>query len=131
MEKDLTSVATANGKKGRRKDYRFATEDELRAVMNTIAPEDLDTTSELFRSLPAELQYELVGDLRIQSRMTSYKRLQSMLATAPTPIDFSRAQVAGLKTRNDLTQKVLTVTDEIGKANIKVPIRVAGERNKE
>ncbi|KAJ1575470.1 hypothetical protein NDA11_001016 [Ustilago hordei] len=131
MEKDLTSVAAANGKKGRRKDYRFATENELRAVMNTIAPEDLDTTSELFRSLPAELQYELVGDLRIQSRMTSYKRLQSMLATAPTPIDFSRAQVAGLKTRNDLTQKVLTVTDEIGKANIKVPIRVAGERNKE
>lgn len=131
MEKDLTSVAAANGKKGRRKDYRFATEDELRAVMNTIAPEDLDTTSELFRSLPPELQYELVGDLRAQSRMTSYKRLQSMLATAPTPIDFSRAQIAGLKTRNDLTQKVLTVTDEIGKANIKVPIRVAGERNKE
>ncbi|TKY89545.1 hypothetical protein EX895_001330 [Sporisorium graminicola] len=131
MEKDLHQVAAANGRKGRRKDYRFATEDELRAVMNTIAPEDLDTTSDLFRSLPAELQYELVGDLRAQSRMTSYKRLQSMLATAPTPIDFSRAQIAGLKTRNDLTQKVLTVTDEIGKANIKVPIRVAGERNKE
>lgn len=131
MEKDLNSVAAANGKKGRRKDYRFATEDELRAVMNTIAPEDLDTDSDLFRSLPPELQYELVGDLRAQSRMTSYKRLQSMLATAPTPIDFSRAQIAGLKTRNTLTQKVLTVTDEIGNANIKVPIRVAGERNKE
>ncbi|EST04490.1 XPG N-terminal [Kalmanozyma brasiliensis GHG001] len=131
MEKDLHSVSAANGRKGRKKDYRFATEDELRAVMNTIAPEDLDTTSDLFLSLPAELQYELVGDLRAQSRMTSYKRLQSMLATAPTPIDFSRAQIAGLKTRNDLTQKVLTVTDEIGKANIKVPIRVAGERNKE
>lgn len=131
MEKDFNQVAASNGKKGRRKDYRFATEDELRAVMNTIAPEDLDTNSELFRSLPAELQYELVGDLRAQSRMTSYKRLQSMLATAPTPIDFSRAQIAGLKTRNTLTQKVLTVTDEIGKANIKVPIRVAGERNKE
>ncbi|SPO28311.1 related to RAD2 - structure-specific nuclease of the nucleotide excision repairosome [Ustilago trichophora] len=131
MDKDLHHVAAANGRKGRRKDYRFATEDELRAVMNTIAPEDLDTNSDLFRSLPAELQYELVGDLRAQSRMTSYKRLQSMLATAPTPIDFSRAQIAGLKTRNDLTQKVLTVTDEIGKANIKVPIRVAGERNKE
>lgn len=131
MEKDLNQVAAANGRKGKRKDYRFATEAELRAVMNTIAPEDLDTTSELFRSLPPELQYELVGDLRAQSRMTSYKRLQSMLATAPTPIDFSRAQIAGLKTRNDLTQKVLTVTDEIGNANIKVPIRVAGERNKE
>lgn len=131
LEEDLDKVAAANGRNGRRKDYRFATEDELRAVMSTIAPEDLDTNSDLFRSLPAELQYELVGDLRAQSRMTSYKRLQSMLATAPTPIDFSRAQIAGLKTRNDLTQKVLTVTDEIGNANIKVPIRVAGQRNKE
>ncbi|SPO38769.1 uncharacterized protein PSFLO_04248 [Pseudozyma flocculosa] len=131
LERDLNTMSAQNGKKGKRADYRFATEGELRAVMSTIAPEDLDTESELFRSLPPELQYELVGDLRAQSRMTSYKRLQSMLATAPTPIDFSRAQIAGLKTRNDLTQKVLTVTDEIGSANIKVPLRVAGERNKE
>ncbi|KAN0061334.1 DNA repair protein rad2 [Thecaphora frezii] len=131
LEHDLNTLSAQNGKRGKRADYRFATEGELRAVMSTIAPEDLDTESELFRSLPPELQYELVGDLRAQSRMTSYKRLQSMLATAPTPIDFSRAQIAGLKTRNDLTQKVLTVTDEIGSANIKVPLRVAGERNKE
>ena len=114
-----------------RKDLRFATESELRALMNSIAPEDLDMNSELFRSLPPELQYELVGDLRAKSRGTSYKRLQDMLASAPTPIDFSRAQVAGLKTRNDLTQKVLTVTDEIGSANIQVPLRVAGSRNRE
>lgn len=113
------------------KDLRYATDDELRALMNSIAPEDLDINSEFFRSLPPELQYELVGDLRLQSRGTSYSRLQAMLASAPTPIDFSRAQVAGLKTRNDLTQKVLTVTDEIGHANIQVPLRVAGARNKE
>ena len=113
------------------KDLRFATEDELRDMMNSIAPEDLDMNSEFFKSLPPELQYELVGDLRLQSRGTSFKRLRAMLAAAPTPIDFSRAQIAGLKTRNDLTQKVLTVTDEIGNANIKVPLRVAGARNRE
>ena len=113
------------------KDLRFATETELRALMNSIAPEDLDMNSELFRSLPPELQYELVGDLRMQSRGTSYKRLQDMLHAAPTAIDFSKAQVAALKTRNDLTQKVLTVTDEIGRANIQVPMRVEGLRNRE
>ena len=113
------------------KDLRYATESELRALMNSIAPEDLDINSELFRSLPPELQYELVGDLRLQSRGTSYSRLHAMLAASPTPIDFSRAQVAGLKTRNELTQKVLTVTDELGRANIKVPLRVAGMRDRE
>ncbi|WFD34798.1 DNA repair protein rad2 [Malassezia cuniculi] len=113
------------------KDLRYATEDEIRALMSSIAPEDLDINSPFFQSLPPELQYELVGDLRLQSRGTSYSRLQAMLASAPTPIDFSRAQVAGLKIRNDLTQKVLTVTDEIGHANIQVPVRVAGVRNRE
>lgn len=115
----------------KKQDLRLATESELRALMNQLAPDDLDTNSELFRSLPPELQYELVGDLRAQSRGTSYQRLQDMLAAAPTPIDFSKAQIAGLRTRNDLTQKVLTVTDEIGSANIQVPLRVAGQRNRE
>lgn len=113
------------------RDLRFATESELRDLMRTIAPEDLDIHSELFRSLPPELQYELVGDLRAQSRGTSFQRLQDMLAAAPTPIDFSKAQVSYLKTRNDLTQKVLTVTDEIGRAHIQVPLRVAGSRSRE
>lgn len=112
-----------------RKDIRLATEAELRALVHSLAPEDLDIHSDLFTNLPPELQYELVGDLRMQSRTTSYKRLQDMLHAAPTAIDFSKAQVAALKTRNDLTQKVLTVTDELGHANI--PMRVEGLRNRE
>ncbi|WFD29925.1 DNA repair protein rad2 [Malassezia sp. CBS 17886] len=126
--------ALPNGTLGagaRRKDLRFATESELRAMMHSLAPEDLDMRSAFFQSLPPELQYELVGDLRMQSRTTSYRRLRDMLDAAPTAMDFSRAQIAGLKTRNDLTQKVLTVTDEIGSAHIQVPVRVAGMRNRE
>ncbi|KAL9934997.1 hypothetical protein V8E36_006073 [Tilletia maclaganii] len=107
-------------KASEKNDIRFATDEELRALLAQLAPEDLDTSSEAFRSLPFEMQYELVGDARLQSRGTSYKRLQSMLKTAPTAIDFSRAQVMGLKTRNELTQRVLEVTDEIGRAHIRV-----------
>lgn len=138
LERDMSRVTAENSsaaRKGRgggkRPDVRFATEGELRSLLSSIKPTDLDLDSDFFRSLPAELQYELVGDLRAASRGTSYKRLQSMLAQSPTPIDFSRAQIAGLKTRNGLTQKVLEVTDEIGDAHIKVPIRVAGARNRE
>lgn len=131
LERDPKTLTAANGRNGKRTDVRFATESELRELMSSIQPEDLDMESELFRSLPPDLQYELVGDMRAQSRGTSYRRLQAMLANSPTPIDFSKAQVAGLKTRNTLTQRVLTVTDEIGSANIKVPVRIAGERNRE
>lgn len=138
LERDIntmtasTSTAAKNARGGgKRQDVRFATEGELRALLSSIGPTDLDLDSEFFRSLPSELQYELVGDMRAASRGTSYKRLQAMLSQSPTPIDFSRAQIAGLKTRNELTQKVLEVTDEIGDAHIKVPIRVAGARNRE
>ncbi|PWN18228.1 PIN domain-like protein [Microstroma glucosiphilum] len=140
LDKDITSLTASSGRgeegsggprRGRRNDFRFATDSELRHLLSSITPSDIDMSSPLFRSLPFELQYELVGDMRAASRGTSYKRLQQMLKTSPTAIDFSRAQVLNLKNRNELTQKVFEVTDEIGDANIKIPIRVAGERNRE
>lgn len=138
LDRDMATVTAENSRAsrnarggGKRPDIRFATEGELRSLLSSIQPTDMDLDSDFFRSLPTELQYEMVGDMRAASRGTSYKRLQAMLASSPTPIDFSRAQIAGLKTRNELTQKVLEVTDEIGEAHIKVPIRVAGARNRE
>ncbi|KDN43946.1 PIN domain-like protein [Tilletiaria anomala UBC 951] len=139
----LRSASRANGGdvskakfKRPKKDFRYATESELRAMMSSLRPEDLSTTSPFFSQLPVALQYELVGDMRAQSRGTSYKRLQSMIAAAPTAADFSKQQVLGLKTRNDWTQRVLEVTDQIGSANIKVNVitdkgRIAGSRGKE
>jgi DNA excision repair protein ERCC-5 len=112
-------------------DPRMATEDELRAFIEEMKPEDFDVTSSAFRELPTEVQYEIIGDLRLKSRQTSYKRLQNMLRNAPTPLDFSREQIKHLKERNALTQQLLTTTDSIGKAHISIPVRIASERNKE
>jgi DNA excision repair protein ERCC-5 len=94
-------------------------------------PEDFDVTSPAFRELPTEVQYEIVGDLRLKSRQTSYKRLQGMLQKAHTPLDFSRQQIKNLKQRNLLTQQLLMTTDSIGKAHLAIPVRIASERNKE
>jgi DNA excision repair protein ERCC-5 len=94
-------------------------------------PEDFDVTSPAFRELPTEVQYEIVGDLRLKSRQTSYKRLQGMLQNAHTPLDFSRQQIKNLKQRNSLTQQLLMTTDSIGKAHLTIPVRIASERNKE
>lgn len=123
-------------------DHRFATDEELRNFIDEIHPEDLsnmsslgiDVTSSDFRSLPTDVQYEIIGDLRLKSRQTSYARLDMMLKAAPTPMDFSRQQIKFLKQRNDLTQQLLMTTDNIGtKATIdtQIPVRIASERNKQ
>ncbi|KAH7884449.1 hypothetical protein F5I97DRAFT_1812007 [Phlebopus sp. FC_14] len=112
-------------------DPRLATEEELRTFIEEMRPEDFDVTSPAFRELPTEVQYEIVGDLRLKSRQTSYKRLQNMLRKATTPLDFSREQIKNLQQRNALTQQLLMTTDSIGKAHITIPIRIASERNRE
>jgi len=112
-------------------DPRLATEEELRTFIEEMRPEDFDVTSPAFRDLPTEVQYEIVGDLRLKSRQTSYKRLQGMLRKAATPLDFSREQIKNLQQRNALTQQLLTTTDSIGKAHITIPVRIASERNRE
>ncbi|KAI0649075.1 hypothetical protein C8Q79DRAFT_948695 [Trametes meyenii] len=112
-------------------DPRLATEEELRAFIEEMRPEDFDVTSPAFRELPTEVQYEIIGDLRLKSRQTSYKRLQTMLRKAKTPLDFSKEQIKNLKQRNALTQQLLDTTDSIGKAHKTIPVRIASERNKQ
>ena len=112
-------------------DARLATEEELRAFIEEMRPDDFDVTSRVFRELPTEVQYEIVGDLRLKSRQTSYTRLQNMLRKAETPLDFSKEQIKNLQQRNALTQQLLVTTDSIGKAHINIPVRIASERNKE
>ena len=112
-------------------DPRLATVEEMRSFISEMAPSDFDLTSEAFRSLPTEVQYEIIGDLRLKSRQTSFKRLQNMLKNSETPMDFSKEQIKGLKERNRLTQQLLTTTDSMGKAHVEIPIRIVGERNRE
>jgi len=112
-------------------DPRLATVEEMHSFISEMAPSDFDLTSETFRSLPTEVQYEIIGDLRLRSRQTSFKRLQNMLKNSETPMDFSKEQIKGLKERNRLTQQLLTTTDSMGKAHIEIPIRIVGERNRE
>lgn len=112
-------------------DPRLATEEELRAFIEEMRPEDFDVTAPAFRELPTEVQYEIVGDLRLKSRQMSYKRLQNMLKKSRTPLDFSKEQIKNLQQRNTLTQQLLVTTDTIGQAHVSIPVRIASERNRE
>lgn len=109
-------------------DPRMATEEELRDFIEDMKPEDLDVDAEWFNGLSTEVKYEIIGDLRIKSRQANHRRVEAMRASA-TALDFSKAQIKHLMQRNDLTQKLLTVSDDISKANISIPVRIASERN--
>jgi len=112
-------------------DPRLATEEELRQFIETMRPEDFDDNSPAFRELPTELQYEIIGDLRLKSRQTSYARLQQMLNTSKTAMDFSKAQIRGLYNRNHLTQQLLNTVDNMGKTVVDHHVRIVAERSKE
>jgi DNA excision repair protein ERCC-5 len=124
-------AAVAQATRSAMPDPRLATEEELRTFIEEMRPEDFDVNSPEFRQLPTEVQYEIIGDLRLKSRQTSHARLEKMLRNSRTPMDFSKAQIQNLRQRNSLTQQLLTTTDSIGKAHISIPVRIASERNKE
>ncbi|GAA6027996.1 hypothetical protein JCM8097_001821 [Rhodosporidiobolus ruineniae] len=111
-------------------DPRIATEEELREFIEDLRPEDLDITSPFFGNLPTEVKYEILGDLRIKTRQVNHQRVKQMRDLG-TAVDFSRAQIDNLMERNTYTQRLLDVTDELGRAAIQIPTRVAGQRNRE
>jgi hypothetical protein len=129
-ELDLTA-AIAKAANSARPDARLATEDELRSFIEDMRPEDFDVSSAEFQALPTEVQFEVIADLRVRSRQTSYKRLQQMLRNAPTALDFSREQIKGLQQRNSLTQQLLETSGMVSKDEISITVRIASERNKQ
>ncbi|KAF8632252.1 hypothetical protein AX15_001999 [Amanita polypyramis BW_CC] len=129
-EVDL-EAAVAKATRSAVPDPRLATEEELRGFIEEMRPEDLDIASAEFRQLPTEVQYEIIGDLRLKSRQTSHARLEKILRHSRTAMDFSKAQIQGLRQRNALTQQLLITTDNIGKSHLSIPVRIASERNKE
>jgi DNA excision repair protein ERCC-5 len=138
VHKDAYALPIIEGpisSRGLPSDPRLATDEELRNFIDEMKPdeaEDFDMNSEFFKNLPVETKYEIIGDLRIKSRQSNFKRVEAM-KNAPTALDFSRAQIMHLSNRNVLTQKLLTMTDSLSRV---MPsggpaTRIAGERNKE
>ncbi|KAG9087167.1 DNA repair protein rad2, partial [Ceratobasidium sp. UAMH 11750] len=121
LETSLSERVTVN-------DPRLATDEELRAYVSHLRPDDPE-----FHDLPADVQYEILGELRLKSRTTSHRRLQKMLRQSKTPMDFSMAQIKNLGQRNRLTQEVLSTLDLVGtgKAGVVVPVKIASEKNRE
>ncbi|KAF7731759.1 DNA repair protein rad2 [Apophysomyces ossiformis] len=112
-------------------DPRLATEEELQSFIDEFAPSEMDIDSDTFRNLPREIQYEIIQDLKIKSRQTSWARLEEMVRQSNTALDFSKQQIKQLVHRNNMTQKYLEMSSANNDESVTVPARIAGERSRQ
>ncbi|KAI8367523.1 uncharacterized protein BYT42DRAFT_648548 [Radiomyces spectabilis] len=114
-------------------DPRLATKEELKEFVEEFKPEDLDMDSETFQALPPEIQYEVIQDIKLKSRQTSWKRLDEMVRNSKNALDFSKQQIKQLAYRNEMTQRLLKMNEVASKSDYRsaVPSRIASERGRE
>ena len=92
----------------------------------------LDIDSNVFESLPSDIQHEIMTLLKDKSRQSSWRRVKEMLAKSKTALDFSQLQIENLVRRNMLTKKLEKVTNQMSSVGPKVETnRVAAEQNRE
>lgn len=115
---------------GGKADERLATEEELREFIDEMKASDLDVSSAEFRALPPGVQWEITNDLRLRSRAPNYRRTALMVQSSATALDFSKAQIAGLKVRNNLTQRMWGLAGVEG-GLVAEGGRIAGEKGRE
>ncbi|KAF9901194.1 DNA repair protein rad2 [Linnemannia zychae] len=132
MENDFDTLA-----KIRSHDERFgyqAGEDDVSTFLEDMKKEEglHNIDSDVFKALPSEMQYEILQEIRLRSRVTSFERVQEMVRLAETPMDFSKLQVQGVIRRNTVTHKLLTVNQSVNKVEETVkPGRIASQRNRQ
>ncbi|KAJ3092174.1 DNA repair protein rad2 [Quaeritorhiza haematococci] len=112
-------------------DPRMVTEAELRDFIDEhkhdLDLSEIDVDSEVFHHLPVELQHEVILDAKLKSRQHSWERLDEMVRSAPTALDFSRLQIQNLVHRNTMTERYSEFTKN---ANVVVNPAAKGKKNK-
>ncbi|KAF9359146.1 DNA repair protein rad2 [Mortierella sp. NVP85] len=131
MEVDFETLS-----KIRNNDIRFGyqEQDDVSEFLDQFKKEEglSNIDSDAFKALPSEVQYEILQDIRLRSRVTSYERVQEMVRNSNTPMDFSMLQIQGVIRRNNVTHKLLTVNQAVSKMDqVAKPGRIASQRNRQ
>ncbi|KAK9369779.1 hypothetical protein V1509DRAFT_619086 [Lipomyces kononenkoae] len=120
----------------REDDARMMTEDELERYAEEFkSAEDIglydtsniDFSSPEFAALPITIQYQLLNTARLRSRLRMGYSKEQLDQLFPDRLEFSKFQIARVKERNMLTQKLFNLN---GIAE-DLSMRVAGEKDKE
>lgn len=117
-------------------DPRMMTEDELARYAEEYKDSDdvglydtsnIDFQSPEFAALPITVQYQLLNTARLRSRLRMGYSKEQLDQIFPDRLEFSKFQIARVKERNMLTQKLFNLN---GMAE-DLSMRIAGERDKE
>ncbi|KAK9483016.1 hypothetical protein V1527DRAFT_492246 [Lipomyces starkeyi] len=120
----------------RKDDARMMTEDELERYAEEFkSAEDIglfdtsniDFSSAEFAALPITIQYQLLNTARLRSRLRMGYSKEQLDQIFPDRLEFSKFQIARVKERNMLTQKLFNLN---GIAE-DLSMRIAGEKDKE
>ncbi|KAJ8325619.1 DNA repair protein rad2 [Batrachochytrium dendrobatidis] len=107
-------------------DERLATEEELRSFIafhrNDIDLSKINIDSTEFKNLPVEIQHEVIIEIKNRARAPDNSRVQSMLQTSKTSLDFSKLQIRNLVHRNALTQRTTLFAQNAGVVKSKASI---------
>ncbi|KAF9354599.1 DNA repair protein rad2 [Mortierella sp. AD094] len=131
MEVDFDTLSRIRSNDER---FGYQEEDEVSHFLDDFKKEGglANIDSDVFKALPSEMQYEILQDIRLRSRVTSYERVQEMVRLSNTPMDFSKLQVQGVIRRNTVTHKLLTVNQTVSKVEASAkPGRIASQRNRQ
>jgi 5'-3' exonuclease len=69
----------------------------------------MDIDSNVFHSLPTEMQQEILTELKTRSIRPSWYKMDQVIDEAPSAIDFSRLQVRNVVHRRNLFQRLQTI----------------------
>lgn len=97
--------------------------------------ESINPASEEFQELPKAIQYQILSNLRLKSRLRMGYTKEQLQQVFPDSMDFSKFQIDMVRRRNFYTQKIINVTgindggasklnDENGRN------RISGQKNK-
>lgn len=111
---------------------------ESSIIEDTIDNLDLDSidpTSEAFEELPKNLQYQLLSNLRLKSRLRMGYSKEQLEEVFPDSLDFSKFQIDMVKRRNYYTQRIINMTGYhdggASKLNDEVVNRISSQKNRE
>lgn len=121
----------------------YDTEKKRKKLKNSIIEETIDNldldsidpTSEAFKELPNNIQYQILSNLRLKSRLRMGYSKEQLEKVFPDSLDFSKFQIDMVKRRNYYTQRIINMTGYhdggASKLDDEVVNRISGQRDRE
>lgn len=90
--------------------------------------DSIDPNSKEFRELPLNLQYLIISQLRLKSRLRMGYTKDQLEDLFPNSLDFSKFQIEMVKKRNFFTQRLMNITGMDSNESVK---RISSENDKQ